>query len=352
VRAHARVGGILVRTLDLPGSTLLPRSAGTVDEETLGAWPTTVVRPSTPPPPWPAVLFANGATPDGRAHPGVRRLGLALASSGYIVFIPDLPGIAAGEMSPRTLGAASGCALAAADSDEVEGGRVGLVGVSVGGTLALLVAGLPDVAARVSVVACVAPYTDLAKVMMLATTESYPGPAGAEPYGVPSSLPVGLARSLIAILSQTADVRALGQAVGRLDPQSADPLRALRDSPCRSLGPVSASVQDLLVNRDPARFPGLYARLPEFVRQAVVSLSPVHAAANVTAPVEIATSPRDRYFPVAESLALAAVTPNVRVTVTTALAHAVPTLSLRSMVGVARLHSFFARSLAAASRPG
>src|SRR5690242_21571002 len=39
---------------------------------------------------------------------------------------------------------------------------------------------------------------------------------------------------------------------------------------------------DLLVNRDPARSPGLYARLPEFVRQAVVSLSPVHAATNVT----------------------------------------------------------------------
>jgi len=351
VRAHARVGGILVRTLDLPGSTLLSRSAAVVEDETLGVWPTTVVRPSTRPP-WPTVLFANGATPDGRAHPGVRRLGLALANSGYVVFIPDLPGIATGEMSPRTLAAAAECALRAADSDKAEGGQVGLVGVSVGGTLALLVAGLPDVAARISVVACVAPFTDLEKVMMLATTESYPGPAGPEPYAVPPSLPVGLARSLIAILSQTADARALGQAVERLDPSSPDPLSALRETPCRSLGAAAAIVQDLLVKRDPHRFPSLYTTLPEFVRKAVVSLSPVRAAANLDAPVEIATAPRDAYFPVGESLALAAAAPNVRLTVTTALAHAVPTMSLRSVAGVARLHGFFARSLAAASRVG
>ena len=42
--------------------------------------------------PWPALVFMNGATPDGRTHPMVLRLGLALASTGQLVFIPDLPG--------------------------------------------------------------------------------------------------------------------------------------------------------------------------------------------------------------------------------------------------------------------
>jgi hypothetical protein len=109
-------------------------------------------------------------------------------------------------------------------------------------------------------------------------------------------------------------------------------------------------VQALLINRDPARFSSLYAALPEFVRQAVVSLSPVRSAAHLLAPIEIATAPRDAYFPVAESLALASAAPNARVTVTTALAHAVPTMSFRSIGGVARLHRFFARALAATSR--
>lgn len=335
-----------MRTLDLPGSGLLSRSDASVEEGALGGRPTTVIRPSTQPP-WPAVLFANGATPDGRAHPGVRRLGLALAHSGYVVFIPDLPGIATGEMSPRTLAAATDCASRAAESDEAEGGRVALVGVSVGGTLALLVAGSAGLAARISVVACVAPFTDLEKVMMLATTGAYPSSDGFEPYGVPSSLPVGLARSLVAMLDPTPDVRALQSVVGRLDPGSADPLAALHELPCRSLGREAAAAQELLANRDPARFAALYAALPEPVRQTALSLSPLASAAGTVAPIEIATAPRDAYFPVAESLALLSVARNVRVTVTTALAHAVPTMSFRSIGGVARLHGFFARSLAA-----
>jgi dienelactone hydrolase len=348
MRAHARAGGILARTLDLPGTGRVSRSLERVEDGDLGAWRTTIVRPSTSPP-WPSVLFANGATPDGRAHPAVRRLGIALARSGYLVFIPDLPGIAAGELSPRTLGAAVDCATRAADSTETERGRVGLVGVSVGGTLALLAAADRDLAPRISVVACIAPFTDLENVMMLATTGTYPAPGGPEPYAVPPSLPVGLARSLIAILPPTADARALRRLVDRLDPTSADPLSGLRELPCRSLGPAAGAAQELLVNRDPGRFPGLYAALPAAVRQTAVSLSPLRCAAKLLAPIEIATAPRDRYFPVAESLALASEARDARVTVTAALAHAVPTMSLRSIGGIARLHGFFVRSLAAAN---
>jgi acetyl esterase/lipase len=297
------------------------------------------------------VLFSNGATPDGRAHPGVRRLGIGLARCGNVVFVPDLPGIATGELTPRTAAAAVECAAAAAGSRESRGGRVGLVGVSVGGTLALLVAASPELAGRISVVACIAPFTDLEKVMLLATTGMYPGPAGLEPWTVPSTLPVGLARSLVAILPPTADARALREALERLDPAADDPLGALRASPCRSLGEAAAAAQALLVNRDADSFPGLYAALPEPVRAAAAALSPLHSAARLAAPVEIATAPRDAYFPVAESLALASIAADVRVTVTSALTHAVPSLGLTNLAGLARLHGFFVRALAAASAP-
>ena len=53
-----------------------------------------------------ALVFMNGATPDGRAHPMVLRLSHALARTGHLVFIPDLPGIAGGELSPATLATA------------------------------------------------------------------------------------------------------------------------------------------------------------------------------------------------------------------------------------------------------
>ena len=62
-----------------------------------------------------------------------------------------------------------------------------------GGTVALLVAPAPELAGRVSVVAAIAPFTDLEKVMMLATTGTYPGDRGPESYHVPPSLAIGLA---------------------------------------------------------------------------------------------------------------------------------------------------------------
>jgi len=345
LRIHARAASVLAHTLDLPGAGWRGLPPG-IEDETLGSWPAVVARPCTPPP-WPAIMFLNGATAEGRTHAVVRRLATSLARSGHVVFVPDLPGIANGELSPRTLGAAVECATCAVDAAETRDGRIALVGVSIGGTVALLVASAPELVGRVSVVAAIAPFTDLEKVMMLATTGAYPGERGPEPYPVPPSLAVGLARSLVASLSPTPDARALGSALERIDPLSPDPLRPLRASPCRSLQPAAASVQALLLNRDPSRFADLYAALPVDVRGVVAMLSPLPSATKLTAPVEIATAPRDRYFPLAESLALQRDAPHVRITVTSALAHATP--RMRNVVAFARLEGFFARSLSSAS---
>ena len=104
----------------------------------------------------------------------------------------------------------------------------------------------------------------------------------------------------------------------------------------------------LLSNRDPARFDELFAALPARIRSTVDDLSPLHAAPRLRVPVEIATAPRDRYFPVAESRALVAASPYVRLTVTSLLAHATPRLTPRYLAELGRLNGFFVRSLAAA----
>ena len=105
----------------------------------------------------------NGATPDGRRHPTVHRLSLALARAGVCVVIPDLAGVAGGELSPATLAQAVAVSDATSRSPETADERVALVGVSVGGTLALLAAADSQLQQRISVVACVAPFGDLAE---------------------------------------------------------------------------------------------------------------------------------------------------------------------------------------------
>ena len=95
----------------------------------------------------------------------------------------------------------------------------------------------------------------------------------------------------------------------------------------------------LCANTDPARFDGLYDALPAHVRAAVVSLSPIHVARHLHAPVEIVTAPRDKYFPVAEAQALVAASPQVRLTVTSLLAHATPRLNPGNIAELRRLYA-------------
>jgi acetyl esterase/lipase len=305
--------GALGATLELPTVALpLGRPPPTVGEEQWAGRPATIIRPSTRPP-WPSLVFASGATPEGRTHPIVLRFGLALARSGYMISIPELPGVADGVLTPATLDAAIRSTTEIADAQQSLHGRVGLVGVSVGGTLALLVAAEPQLAARISIVSCIAPFTDLKRVILLATTGMYRDDSGTlRPYPVPVELAAGLARSI--------------EQIGAAD---------------------ALATHELLANTDPSRFDDLYDALPPTVRESVATLSPRHVVDRILAPVEIATAPRDRYFPVDEPLAIAT-SPRVRVTVTPTLAHAVPRLSGRNVVGAVQLELFFARTLLSA----
>jgi pimeloyl-ACP methyl ester carboxylesterase len=349
LRAQRQAAEILASTLGLPGAAALSRGRRqpAILDGHLGSHPATIIKPAGPPP-WPTFVFANGATPDGRAHPVVQRLGVALGRAGYAVHIPDLPGVANGELTPATLAAAIACTSEVAESSDTREGRVALVGVSIGATLALLVAADRRLAARISAVACIAPFSDLAKVMLLATTGMYRGSGGGlQRYPVPPALAAGLARSVAEMLSG-ADAATLGQELRTLAVDSIDPLSQLRSPSREQLGPAATAVRELLANRDAGRFDALYEALPAGIRETVESLSPVCSAERVLAPVEIATAPQDRYFPVAESLALAA-RPQVRVTITSMLAHATPRLDPRNLAGLARLDRFFVRSLLAAS---
>lgn len=349
LRAQAHAAAVLGATLDIPGLSRLARPAKKphTRDAVLAGMPVTIVEPSEPPP-WPALVFMNGATPDGRAHPMVLRLSVALARSGRRVFIPDLPGIAGGELSPATLSAAIAFTEAAADLPETADGRVAVAGVSIGGSLALLAAADPRVADRISAIVCIAPYSDLAKVMLLATTGSYRENGRMVPYAVPPYLAVGLARSLAAMLPPTPEATALCTELRSLDPASAS-AREFREDVFHNAGPEAMTLYALLSNRDAGRFDDLYDALPAQIKSTARDLSPLEVAPRLHAPVEIATAPRDKYFPVAESRALVAASPLVRLTVTSLLAHATPRLSPRYLAELGQLNGFFVRALAASA---
>ena len=339
IDAQARTVVVLSSILETPALTAVvegvtgePRFANT----SVAGNPAFVVKPRGEGP-WPALVFVNGVVPEGRKLPEVRRLAEGLARAGYLVVVPDLPGLRSGEIRPDTVHATFEVARAVSERSDVRGGEVGLVGVSTGATLALLAAKKEDLEGRVSVVAGVAPYADVKTVLAVATTSYYRKDGSLVRFEPDPLLSGTIARSLVSTLPPGEGRESLLDEMDRLQPEFIADLRGM--------GPEARSVAELLANEDPRRFDELYAGLPEGVRASLEELSPIVGEERLSVPVELIAEPRDEYFPLSEAYAIERVAPQARVTVTGALDHVEPDPSLRDLPAFLRVNGFVVRSL-------
>ncbi len=353
ISAQYRAAVTLSAVIETPVSSLVEDITGvpSISDETVAGVPTLVARPGGEGP-HPAIVFMNGAVPPGREEPTVNRLAEGLARAGYAVYVPDVAGLRSGEISGESVSETVEVARSVAEEPETRDGRVAFVGVSVGASLALLAAGDEDVADRVSLVAAVAPYTDLENVLRLATTEAYPGEGGSFRFETPPYLRLLTARSLASMLPEGDEKDALLTLIPEIRhyyppaDEADEPLAALpafRIVNEGDLDPETESVLALLANDDPDRFDELFADLSPRMREEIKTLSPANAANRIAAPVEIATAPRDRYFPVAESRKISDSVPDFRLTVTAAMNHAEPEPS--DIPAFLELNGFVVRSL-------
>jgi pimeloyl-ACP methyl ester carboxylesterase len=227
----------------------------------------------------PVIVFVNAATPRGIDEPVVGRFLGALAHAGFTAVAPELPRVRECEVTPRTVDA-----LVSVTAPFGRG--VALIGASTGAGLAILAAGDPRLAHRVSAVTAVAPFASLREILRIGTTATYRG----LPFQAAPLVGAGAARSLIASAPDDPGVRAL------------------------------------LANRDPLRFDELFTALAPSTRTLVGQLSPLRSIGDVAAPVEIVAGVDDPFFPMEEAHALAQAGRGVRLTVTSALDHVTPRL--------------------------
>src|SRR3954468_19796205 len=87
-----------------------------------------------------AVVLVPGVVDQGRLNPSVQRVARGLARAGFIVFIPDLPGMADGQIVPQTVRSAVDLAGEVLRRPDVKGGQVALAGAWAGATIGLLAA--------------------------------------------------------------------------------------------------------------------------------------------------------------------------------------------------------------------
>lgn len=349
VGAQARAVTVLSTTNETPVLTWFVKLVTPdphVDDTAVAGRPATVARPGSSGP-WPAIVFVNGATRRGRLHPDVQRLVRGLARAGYLAVAPDLPGLPYGEISGQTVRATVDVAQAISKWPDVRGHQVSFFGVSVGTTLALLAAENARLAGRVRLVAGLAPYTSLRKVIRLATTGTYAARGRLVRYRADAYVKLAVARSLAVALPLGRDRRVLLSGLEAVDDDDPFPLAALRLRPPALATPAAKAVVVLMTNRDPGRFVPLYGRLPRRMRGEVARLSPISRARRLRVPVEIASAPHDKYFPVEESRALrrAATNTHVSITVSRTLSHAIPEPSLGAIADLFRFDGFVVRVL-------
>nr|MBA3472378.1 hypothetical protein [Rubrobacter sp.] len=192
------------------------------------------------------------------------------------------------------------------------------------------------------------PYTDIRTVLAVATTDHYRDGGEYVPYDADPFLSYVIAKSLLGALpfgEERDELRAELEEVDRLDP---DPLAGLRARPTEDLSPEARVVVELLANTDPERFDELYAALSPEIRAGMEELSPLAGDERITAPVELVSGARDKYFPVSESFALGRIATDHRVTVSEAIDHS--EVSFSNIPAFARLDGFVVRSLREARR--
>src|SRR5215210_5480021 len=185
--------------------------------------------------PWPALLFVNGTIREGRNYPPVQNLARGLARAGYLVVVPDLPGLTTDEITEETVSSTVEVARAVADRPDARDGRVGLIGVSTGATLSLLAAEDSNVSEHVSGVAGLAPYTDIRTVLSLATTGHYREGEEYVPYKADPFLSYVIARSMLAALPSGTDRDELRAELEEVDRSDPNPLSGLRVRPTEDL---------------------------------------------------------------------------------------------------------------------
>jgi acetyl esterase/lipase len=298
---------------------------------------------------WPAFHFVNGAHPERRTEPIVQRVTRGLARAGFVVALPDLPGLGDGELTPRTFEAARAVTQMIADRPEVRDGRVALAGASAGAGIALVTAAHRGLSERISVVAAVVPFADIEQLACLATTSHYRTDGGARPYEVTALMRRVVARSVVSALRPGDDRSALLELLRAQDPDDVDAVRCLAE-PGRELGVEARTVVALLLNEDHERFGALFGALPSEIVDRLQSLSPGNHATAVRAPVEAIAPPDDPYFPLPEAEVIVGTVPQARLTVTRVLDHTRPSLDLSHLGDFARFLRWVRRCLREAAR--
>jgi pimeloyl-ACP methyl ester carboxylesterase len=255
--------------------------------------------------PSPPVLLLPGAATRGKDDPRAVRLARSLARAERLVFVPDLT-LASRRFDPEDIDRIVR-AIVALSEHPSGGGPVVVLGISYGGSFALVAAADPRVAGKLERVAVFGAYFDLVGVIQAVTT----GASLVDGVRVPWQ-----GHPLAGAMLQEVTISLISEHARR-------PLRAVLagNAEPASLPPDARGLYDLLVNRDPAATFDLAERLPDETRDVLARFSPSSVAERIRVPVVAMHSSDDPAVPYGESLRLVRALPDVRLVTVRSFRH-------------------------------
>jgi dienelactone hydrolase len=251
-----------------------------------------------------AILLVFGVNNLGRNHPAIERVADALARTGVAVLVPDSRTLLEGRLEVGEIDGVVDAFRVLAARPEVDRERVGIVGFSVGGSLALLAARDRAVADGVRWVNAFGAYADAASYLASVAAHAYvlddrlvswtPTPLAREVY----------LRFLLDQVVDAADRTALEEALGAPilagERPEADPdLRAALTTD------VARTVHDLLTARSREAAARAIAQLPDESLAFVDAISPIRHLDGLQADVYLMHEREDHHVPFVESRTLA-----------------------------------------------
>ena len=253
-----------------------------------------------------AMLLVLGVNNVGRNHPAVERVADGLARTGVAVLVPDSRVLLEGRLE---LGEVDGVVRAfqvLAARPEVDPQRLGVVGFSVGGSLALLAAGDPRISNEVHWVNAFGAFAEASTYLAAVSAHAYRSSDGTEVPWTPSALAREVHLNfLLDMVANASDRAALDDAFRAVIVEGAKPSPdpALREELETN---AARSVHDLLTAGSLERATVAISRLPRRARSFIEAISPIRAVDDIRAGVHLMHETEDHHVPFVETRALAA----------------------------------------------
>ncbi len=248
-----------------------------------------------------ALLVLLGARPLGRDEPILVRFAEGVSRAGAVVMIPASSNLAAGKVLPEEVDAIVEDVALLRSHDDVDPNRIGILGFSVGGSLAVLASADPRLAGQLAFVNTFGGYNDARDLTRAVSTQSLEY-AGVNEAWQPHQLTVWVvARQIVDTLPPGADRDVLEELYVREEPSAREEVGRL--------SPLGRVVLELLDGLSPAGADEALALLPEATQERLARISPAAVLDRVHTPLLVMHDRADGFVPFTESERLVAGAP-------------------------------------------